>query len=123
MTSSKKFFTEEKRRAVIEAISEAEKNTSGEIRLFIEDNCKEDVLDRAAFIFKQLKMHETALRNGVLFYLAMNSHKFAILEIPEFMKKFSKIFGTTSNRRCNNILLKMILLSASALELKRRGKP
>jgi uncharacterized membrane protein len=37
------------------------------------------VLDRAAFIFQQLEMHKTALRNGVLIYLAMNSRKFAIL--------------------------------------------
>src|SRR2546423_14135004 len=79
MTASKKFFTKEKRKAITDAIALAEKQSSGEIRLFIEDECKEDVLDRAAFIFKQLEMHKTALRNGVLIYLAMNSRKFAIL--------------------------------------------
>ena len=53
--------------------------TSGEIRVHIEDECEEDVLDRAAFIFSRLKMNRTEKRNGVLFYLAVKSHKFAII--------------------------------------------
>lgn len=61
------------------AIKTAEKNTSGEVRLYVEDKCKEDVLDHAAFLFEELEMHKTELRNGVLFYLAMQDHKFAIL--------------------------------------------
>ena len=79
MSASKKFFTDEKRKAVMDAIAHAEKQTSGEIRLFIEDTCSGDVLDRAAFIFKELKMHKTSHRNGVLFYVALESQKFAIL--------------------------------------------
>src|SRR5271169_6352755 len=79
MTASKKFFTKEKRKQITDAIAHAEKQSSGEIRLFVEDDCKGDVLDRAAFIFQQLEMHKTALRNGVLIYFAMNSRKFAIL--------------------------------------------
>lgn len=61
------------------AINNAELNTSGEIRVHIEKKCSEDVLDRAAYIFKSLDMHKTALRNGVLFYLSVNDRKFAIL--------------------------------------------
>jgi len=76
---SKDLFSETDRQKIVEAIIEAEQNTSGEIRLFIEDKCEGDVLDRAAFIFKQLHIHETKERNGVLFYLATVSHKFAIL--------------------------------------------
>ena len=74
-----KTFTPEEHERILLAIKEAERDTSGEIRLFVEKHCKGDVLDRAAFIFAELKMHETALRNGVLFYLATASHKFAIL--------------------------------------------
>jgi uncharacterized membrane protein len=85
-------FTEEKRTEIRKAIAEAEKNTSGEIRLFVESSCKEDVLDRAAFIFKELKMHETKERNGVLFYLAMKSHKFAILGDAGINSKVHKDF-------------------------------
>jgi uncharacterized membrane protein len=73
------FFTKEQKNQIVSAIKEAEKNTSGEIRVHIESNCKIDVLDRAAYIFKKLEMHKTALRNGVLFYLAVNDKKFAIL--------------------------------------------
>ena len=36
-------------------------------------------MDRAAWWFKQLEMHKTELRNGVLFYLAVKDRKFAIL--------------------------------------------
>jgi uncharacterized membrane protein len=74
-----KFFTEEQKKQIMDAIKEAELNTSGEIRLHVEKSCKVDVLDRAAYIFKKLKMHKTEKRNGVLFYLALNNRKFAIL--------------------------------------------
>ncbi len=61
------------------AIGEAERLTSGEIRLYVESRCKGEVLDRAAYIFKELHIHKTQERNGVLFYLAFRDRKFAIL--------------------------------------------
>jgi uncharacterized membrane protein len=64
---------------VVNAIKQAELNTSGEIRVHIEDRCKGNVLDRASDVFAMLKMHKTALRNSVLFYLALKDHQFAIL--------------------------------------------
>ncbi|NCP46170.1 MAG: TPM domain-containing protein [Flavobacteriales bacterium] len=72
-------FTIAQQQEIIAAIKEAEKNTSGEIRVHIEKNCKEDVLDHAAFIFDELEMQQTALRNGVLIYLAVEDRKLAIL--------------------------------------------
>lgn len=77
--SAKKFFTSEQQNSIKQAIAAAELNTSGEVRVHIDDTCKEDVLDKAANMFHQLKMDKTALRNGVLFYLAVTDHKFAIL--------------------------------------------
>jgi uncharacterized membrane protein len=73
------FFTTEQKKQITDSIKEAERNTSGEIRVHIEMDCMEDVLDRAAFWFEKLKMHKTELRNGVLFYLSINDRKFAIL--------------------------------------------
>ncbi len=73
------FFTKEEQERIGAAIREAEKNTSGEIRVHVERSCKEDALDHAAFLFDQLHMHKTKLRNGVLFYLAIENHTFAIL--------------------------------------------
>jgi uncharacterized membrane protein len=77
--TAKDFFTIDQQKQIQAAIAEAEMNTSGEIRVHIDNSCKGDVLDVAADIFKNLKMHETALRNGVLIYLAVKDHKFAIL--------------------------------------------
>lgn len=74
-----KHFSEENKLQITNAIRVAETNTSGEIRVHIENHCKGDVLDRAAYIFEKLEMHKTELRNGVLFYLAVKDHKFAIL--------------------------------------------
>ena len=73
------FFTKAQKQIITDAIREAELNTSGEIRLHVEKACKVDVLDRAAYIFQKLKMHKTEKRNGVLFYMAINNRKFAIL--------------------------------------------
>ena len=72
-------FTDQDRKSIIDAIETAEKQSSGEIQVHIENRCTEDVLDRAAEVFALLKMHKTELRNGVLFYLAVKDHKFAVL--------------------------------------------
>jgi uncharacterized membrane protein len=74
-----KYFTKEQQKQIVEAIKEAENQTSGEIRVHIESRCKEDVLDRTAWLFHFLKMDKTELRNGVLIYLAVESRKFAII--------------------------------------------
>lgn len=72
-------FTPEQKAAMVSAIQEAEKNTSGEIRVHIERHTSKAVLDRATQVFAQLKMHKTALRNGVLIYIALEDHQLAIL--------------------------------------------
>ncbi|HSH65999.1 MAG TPA: TPM domain-containing protein [Bacteroidia bacterium] len=76
---AKDFFTEEQKQRIQQAIVGAELNTSGEIRVHIDKACKVHVLDQAANVFHQLKMDATALRNGILFYLAIEDRKFAIL--------------------------------------------
>ena len=73
------FFTREQKEAIKRAVQQAEKETSGEIRVHIENVCEGDVLDRAATVFDKLGMTQTEQRNGVLFYVALKSHKFAIL--------------------------------------------
>lgn len=73
------FFTEEQQAQILASVKEAEKETSGEIRVHIETSFTGDVLDRAAWVFKKLGMDKTADRNGVLFYLAVDDRKFAII--------------------------------------------
>ena len=79
MADIAKAFTEEQKKEITDAIKEAELNTSGEIRVHIENRCKADIMDRAAYIFEKLEIHKTKLRNGVLFYLAIEDRKFSIL--------------------------------------------
>lgn len=74
-----KFLSKEQEQQVVQSIQSAEHQTGGEIRVHIESLCKGNVLDRAAWLFKSLKMHETALRNGVLIYLSTDDRKFAII--------------------------------------------
>ncbi|MFC2086645.1 TPM domain-containing protein [Bacteroidota bacterium] len=76
---ARNFFTSKQKDFIKSAIREAELNTSGEIRVHLENHCKSDPLDRAAYIFDKLKMQKTEKRNGVLFYLAIKDKKFAIL--------------------------------------------
>jgi uncharacterized membrane protein len=73
------FFTREQQAQIRDAIKEAEGETSGEIRVHIETRLSGNVLDRAAWIFEKMGMHATENRNGVLFYLAVKSKKFAII--------------------------------------------
>lgn len=64
---------------VVDAIGDAEKMTSGEIRVHITPKCRKDVMKAAAKTFDRLKMYKTRHRNGVLIYVAFESRKFAIL--------------------------------------------
>jgi len=73
------FISKEQQAAIAEIISNAEKNTSGEIRVHAELTCEIDVLDRAAYIFKKLCMHKTKERNGVLIYISIKDKKLAII--------------------------------------------
>lgn len=77
--TSRTFFSKEEQQKIVAAIKEAELNTSGEIRVHIENHCKKETLERAAEVFYDLKMNQTAARNGILFYLAAKDHKFAII--------------------------------------------
>ena len=73
------FFSKEQQAQILASVKEAEKETSGEIRVHIESSLNGDVLDRAAWLFKKLSMDKTAAHNGVLFYLAVKDRKFAII--------------------------------------------
>jgi uncharacterized membrane protein len=71
--------TLELHRKVERAIEEAERNTSAELRVHLEEKCSEDPLDRASYIFEKLEMNKTAARNGVLIYVAFADRKLAII--------------------------------------------
>ncbi len=75
----KEFFSKEENEMIVQAIRDAERQTSGELRVFVESRCRfVDPLDRAMEIFTRLKMENTEYRNGVLFYVAINDRQLAI---------------------------------------------
>jgi uncharacterized membrane protein len=78
MFFKKKLFSPAEEARLIKAIQFAELKTSGEIRVHIEKNCKANVLDDCKQKFTELNMHQTKYRNGILFYLALNSKSFAV---------------------------------------------
>ena len=77
-TEAKGLLTPEGEQEIVNAILEAERQTSGEIRVHLEAGSGGDPLERAKELFYQLKMDNTRNNNGVLFYVAARDHKFAI---------------------------------------------
>ncbi len=78
MSKIEDFLTAEEEQEIIEAIRQAEKNTSGEIRVHIEQSSKKDIFDRAMEVFHFLKMDNTKQENGVLIYVAVEDRTFVI---------------------------------------------
>ena len=70
----------EQQQQIIDAIKNAELATSGEIRVHIEGVCPNgDPMARAVEVFEHLGMHKTREQNGVLFYVAIDDRKFAVI--------------------------------------------
>ncbi len=78
MSKVEDFLTKEEEQEIVDAICTAEKNTSGEIRVHIEKTTSLDAYDRAMEVFHELRMDETQLQNGVLFYFAVEDKTFVI---------------------------------------------
>jgi uncharacterized membrane protein len=72
-------FTKKEQELIANAIANAEKATSGEIRIAIDKHCHGSAFERATEYFAELGMDKTAQHNGVLIYLAHEDHKFAII--------------------------------------------
>lgn len=96
MKIAKTFFTDEQQNNIKAAIERAEAKTSGEIVVHLDDKCDEDVMDRAAYIFDFLNLQKTKYRNGVLFYISIEDHKFAILGDAGINAKVEEGFWDTT---------------------------
>lgn len=92
----KEFFTHSEQEAIVAAIKEAEVQTSGEVRVYVESRCRfVDPLDRAAEVFWALKMDQTEQRNAVLVYLAVVDHQVAIMGDEGIHQKVGDEFWRT----------------------------
>lgn len=98
---SQTLFTPAQQEIIVEAIKNAEKQTSGELRVHIETECKLPVMERAIEVFHNLKMNETALHNGVLIYVAIGAKKMAVVGGQGINTKVGQYFwdGTIAQLR------------------------
>ena len=75
-----KLLSASDKQLLVQAIQSAEKTTSGEIRVYVENRIPKnmDALQRAAEKFTKHKMGNTQEKNGVLVYVAVKDKKLAI---------------------------------------------
>lgn len=77
---TKEFLSKLEHDRIVQAIREAEANTSGEIRVYIQrGKLKDDALAAAQKKFHRLGMDRTADHNAVLIFVAPRAHKFAVV--------------------------------------------
>jgi uncharacterized membrane protein len=98
----KPLFNEEQQQQIVTAIRDAEQQTSGEIRVYVENHCRYvNPLDRAAEVFAGLRMEKTAARNGVLVYVALKDRQLALYGDRGIHEKVGETFW---NQQVKNIL-------------------
>lgn len=79
MSQVEDFLTDQEEQFIVDAIIQAERNSSGEIRVHIEEHTIKQPFERAQEVFQFLQMDQTKNRNGVLFYVGVSDHSFVIL--------------------------------------------
>jgi uncharacterized membrane protein len=92
-------FSQSDKNRILEAIQEAEKQTSGEIRVHADTKCSGDPVQNAVAQFERLKMHETKDRNGVLIYIATEDRKLAIIGDQHINEKVSSDYWETTKNQ------------------------
>lgn len=102
MTEVEKFLSATDEADIVDAIKNAEKNTSGEIRVHIEKETSIATIDRAVEVFHLLEMTKTKDRNGVLIYVAVDSKKFAIYGDQGINNKVETTFWDTTKNIMQN---------------------
>ena len=96
----KNFFTTEEQQLIIDAIHNAERMTSGEVRVFVESKCSYmDAIDRAAELFFQLEMQKTDDRNAVLVYVAMKDRQLAVFGDEGIHNKVGNEYWSTEVKK------------------------
>lgn len=122
MATESLFLTEAEQQRIIEAIREAEKQTSGEVRVHIEKKCQTtDVMERAKQVFLLLKLDQTSERNGVLFYLAYEDRKFAVLGDKGINEKVGAGFWDSTKELLRQHFSKGLFLDGLCVGIEEAG--
>jgi uncharacterized membrane protein len=109
------YFAAVEMEAIVQAIRNAEKQTSGEVRVFIESRCSYvDPVERAKEIFFELKMEKTKDRNAVLLYIAMRDRQLALFADEGIYEKCGQAYWETEVKDMlqnfkNNVIAKGII--------------
>jgi uncharacterized membrane protein len=119
---SEQFFSKRQQESIVEAIKNAELSTSGEIRVHIEPYCKEDVMERSKQVFEELSMHQTELKNGVLFYLAYQDKKFAVLGDSGIHQKVTDSFWNQEKELMKTLFAKGHFTEGLSLAIEQAGQ-
>lgn len=96
MSKVEDFLTANEEQEIITAIRQAEKDTSGEIRVHLEKTTSKEHYIRAQEVFFTLKMYNTQQRNAVLIYVAVEDKKFVIFGDEGINKIVSDSFWDTT---------------------------
>ncbi|CAM1352637.1 TPM domain-containing protein [Tenacibaculum ascidiaceicola] len=102
MSKVEDFLTAKEEEEIVQAIRQAERSTSGEIRVHIEKTTDVSHYDRALEVFQMLKMFNTQQRNGVLLYIAVDDHKFVIYGDEGINKVVPENFWETTKEAIQN---------------------
>ena len=73
------FFSPKEEKEIVSAIKSAEKTTSGEVRVHLDEDEVDDMKERAVYIFDSLGMKNTEARNGILIYLHPSQKNFLVM--------------------------------------------
>ena len=73
------FIPSEGQRRIADAITAAERHTTGEICVHVTPRCRGNVMKRAVKTFNRLHLYTTKRRNAVLIFIAYEDRKLAIL--------------------------------------------
>ena len=118
----REFITQLDEAKIVAAIAEAERRTSGEIRVYVSHKQREDALAAAHVRFRKLGMTKTRHRNAVLIYFAPLTHKFAIVGDTGIHEKCGDNFWQAIASEMSDLLKKQLFTEAIITAVKKVGE-
>ena len=107
---------------LVAAIAEAERGTSGEIRVYISHKTRIDALAAALACFNRLRMHKTKHRNAVLLYLVPRTRSFAIIGDAGVHEKCGDDFWKQATGELSNDMRSLPMTDALIRTVQKIGK-
>ncbi len=102
MASARNFLKDYEKELIVATIRKAELETTGEIRIHIDNRCDGDVMQRAINVFNHLQIDRTRFKNGVLIYIATEDRKFAIIGDEAIYQKIDPDFWNSITDKLHN---------------------